>query len=129
MIIHMVRHRCPMLATKSIVIKRRNIYDYLQGETALSRMCKPPKQCCRENVCDYPQGEIALSHVSHKARNIQLDRAIYVIIHRVKQRCHVLATKSMVIKRLNSYDYPLSETALSRMCKPPKQYCQETKRL
>ena len=67
----------------------------------------------RWNIYDYPQGETALSHVSHKARNLQLDRAIYVIIHRVSQRCHMLATKSIVIKRLNSYDYPHGETALS----------------
>ena len=113
MIIHMVRQRCHVIATKSIAIKRRNIYDCPQGETALSRMCKPPNQCCRENVCDYPQGETALSGVSHKARNLQLARAIYVIIHRVSRRCHVLAIKSIVIKRLNSYDYPQGETALS----------------
>ena len=67
----------------------------------------------RRNVCDYAQGETVVSRVSHKARNLQFARAIYVIIHRVSQRCHVLAIKSIVIKRLNSYDYPHGERALS----------------
>ena len=63
----------------------------------------------RRNVCDYAQGETVVSRVSHKARNLQFARAIYVIIHRVRQRCHVLATKSIAIKKRDIYDYPHGE--------------------
>ena len=110
-------------------IKRRNIYDYPQGETALSRMCKPPSQ---EPIINqgylryYPQCENALSRVSHKARSLQFARAIYVIIHRVRQRCHILATKSIAIKRRNIYDYPQGETALSRVSHRLQHSRQET---
>ena len=69
----------------------------------------------RRNIYDYPQGETALSRVNQKAKNLQFARAIYVIIHRVRQRCHILATKSIAIKRRNIYDYPQGETALSRV--------------
>ena len=63
----------------------------------------------RRNVCDYAQGETVVSRVSLKARNLQFARAIYVIIHRVRQRCHVLATKSIAIKKRVIHDYPHGE--------------------
>ena len=83
----------------------------------------------RRNIYDYPQGETALSRVSQNTKNLQIARAIYVIIHMVRQRCHMLTTKSIAVKRRYIYDYAQGETALSRMCKPPKQSCLEAEHL
>ena len=110
--------RCHMLATKSIAIKRRNIYDYPQGETALSRVSHQvhshqetylmiiytvtthvrvshqSSAVTRRNIYDYPLGDSELSRVSHQS-NVSRD-GTSMTIHWVNQSCHVLATKAMM---------------------------------